>query len=68
MYAEEVLTGSNSLGPFVWVNNVFWFVLVTGRALWTKRMALLQELNGQDGLRALSFFAGTSACILKGTG
>ena len=34
----------------------------------TKWPALLQELNGQDGLRALSFFEGTSACILKGTG
>ena len=35
---------------------------------WMKRTALYVRPHGQDGLRALSFFAATSACVLKGAG
>jgi hypothetical protein len=51
MYTEEVLTGSNSLGHFVWVAHLFWSMILRMlllAACWTKLTALLGFLIEQE--------------------
>ena len=44
MYKEAVLTGSNSLGPFIWVTQVFWSVSALDDASLMLDETLLQFL------------------------
>ena len=69
MHTEEVWIGFSSVGHFVWATHVFQSSLLHGGCAQLDQTDFVDILHEQeDGLRAPSLLAGTSACILKRSG
>ena len=68
MHTEEVWIGFSSVGHFVWATHVFQSSLSHGGCAQLDQTDFVDILHEQDGLRAPSLLAGTSACILKRSG